>query len=652
MTNKDGLSISALRYVSIILTEVLNPLLIVSFALFSAIGYIVSLMAPVTIDIWRALFWASMLVPFAVLFIRAKLKLRKGSHERRPFDVRELLPLLSLLLLSPAIIAMLLRPSWRAIAHTDIYLGYSNQFLIGATPVDNVFLAGYPANHYWLFHAYVAAVASVLNVDLFTAITVVNFSALLGSFLWLAQILTALKLARQRTIYLGLLVIVVFCAVNPAGMLNVLLQMLEGTYKTGEVRMLLGEGADRRLHSMVPKAFNASGFSIGMLTFLAVLYVNIDLLRSKTNLYSLSLISASSIAALAAMPILALSIVVGLLGSLVLSSTVTWMREQASLARLRRYWQETRMAVRPFGLMLWFAVSLSLLLPMLHYYSALSQTFASYIEIVPLQTKNVAMIAAALLPFSPAVVLHFLISRDRGDPTRSYIATSTVIGLALASSIVLPDQNQYKLIYPVSSLLALLTLMLLQQAADGSGHGPRRFARFIKFLLLILVLTNAAYGANFKLQQNFTNYDTYRFDSHIASGITFDDRIHAYHWIREHTPSDAVVMTPLNSALHSNVLMGRSLYVKKSQYFYTDGLQAYKPRVARLEQFYNLDTNLKEYRRILDIIGGELPSRPVYAVVKDSEVSPEIMRQRGADLVYAHGAEGANVYLLHSQLVD
>jgi len=44
-----------------------------------------------------------------------------------------------------------------------------------------------------------------------------------------------------------------------------------------------------------------------------------------------------------------------------------------------------------------------------------------------------------------------------------------------------------------------------------------------------------------------------------------------------------------------------------------------------------------------------LPGRPIYALVKDEEISPEIMQRRGSRLVYEHAGDGANVYWLNPE---
>ena len=91
------------------------------------------------------------------------------------------------------------------------------------------------------------------------------------------------------------------------------------------------------------------------------------------------------------------------------------------------------------------------------------------------------------------------------------------------------------------------------------------------------------------------------------------------------------------------------LYVKAPQYYYTEDIEDYDERVSHLETFYNEEIAMDDYRAAQASMARDLPGRPLYAVVKDKEVSPEAMRRRGAVLVYEDEHDGANVYWLNSQ---
>ena len=107
------------------------------------------------------------------------------------------------------------------------------------------------------------------------------------------------------------------------------------------------------------------------------------------------------------------------------------------------------------------------------------------------------------------------------------------------------------------------------------------------------------------------------------------------------------MITPLDSFIFANILPERQFYVKKSQYVYTVNIEDYDRRARQLDRFYRNDTGPENYYYISRNIARHFPDRPIYAVVKDTEVSPEVMAGRDAELVFEHEGDGANVYRLY-----
>ena len=76
-------------------------------------------------------------------------------------------------------------------------------------------------------------------------------------------------------------------------------------------------------------------------------------------------------------------------------------------------------------------------------------------------------------------------------------------------------------------------------------------------------------------------------------------------------------------------------------------VSAYEQRVGEQESFFDERTTVDDHLQLLRKMESELPGRTFYAVVKDSEVSKQVMQGRGSELVFEHETEGANVYLLN-----
>ncbi len=311
-----------MRLATILLVEVMNPLLVISIALFVGVGYILTLLMPVNISHWQMLFWVTLLLPLGTLLIRAHQIWNREYTLSARYAWKRFLPLLPLLVFIPVFGAELTYPNLQLPGHGDLHAGYVFQLLFGSTPIDNVFVPGYPANYYWLYHAYLAALVSITNLSVPTVGSIVNLIAILSSLLWIGQALIVLGVANARTVKLGLLTILVYCSVNMTGVLSLAGQAADGANLTQSLRIMLLEGADRRLYSVLAKALHFGSMTLGLMFFVAALYACIVIVQRKANLMELILMSASGIAAMAMQQVAAFYIVMVLLGGVFLTTLV------------------------------------------------------------------------------------------------------------------------------------------------------------------------------------------------------------------------------------------------------------------------------------------------------------------------------------------
>ena len=91
------------------------------------------------------------------------------------------------------------------------------------------------------------------------------------------------------------------------------------------------------------------------------------------------------------------------------------------------------------------------------------------------------------------------------------------------------------------------------------------------------------------------------------------------------------------------------LYVRLLQLHFKSSILAYNERVRDLELIYSEDTSRNDFSKLIEDMKRELPGRPFYAVVKDSEVRPAVMAGRGAELAYGSDTGGSIVYLLNPE---
>ena len=640
------------QFFAALLCDVLNPLLVMSMALYVSLGYILILLMPVTIEIWTALFWLTLLLPLAALSLRAYRKWQAGATVSEPFSWRVLLPCIPLLIFIPGIFAVLSSPTLQVSNHGDIHLGYIYQLLYGAAPVDDVFVPGHPANYYWLYHAWLAAIIRISSLPPPFVAAVADAIAIFSALLWLMQTLVILKIGRPRTIYLGLLAVLVYCAVNITGILSLLAHLVNGTFEADTLRIMLFDGADRRLHSVLGKVLNFTSMTLGITLFSAALYACVRMVKDKANLFSLVLISACGLSALAVREIAALYIAVVLLGGLAVTAVSIWMRRPSKGEQILIFWHDLKSRVSPMILSLWFAGSLVLALALVKY---------SLGGVVGLQdsrplslpdSANVEMIVAAVLLLLPLFALQCAFVWRQKDAGQHFIQIAGLLALLLTSMLTLPDGNQYKGVYFLAMLMAISALFALQTMQNSRQDRWQWLGWIMTGILLALVFSKVLYANYHYIRQ--AGYSVFQYDGiHIAAANESDSRLSAYYWIRKHTPLDAIVAVPLKMKQagwkdrYVNIFHERLLYVKLEDAF--ANIPAYDERTHDLELLYSGETGAADYAQLLERMTSSLPGRPIYAVVKDEEVSAEVMAQRGAKPVYEHEGDGANVYWLNPE---
>lgn len=640
----------AWRLLATVVLDIFNPFLLIALVLFVSIGYILTLLMPVTINEWLTIFWLMSIVTLVGLSYRARLQWKRAISTALPFSRTALLPLIPLLVLVPAIMAEFAHPTMQVRNHGDIHVAYIHQLLYEATPIENVFAAGYPAGYYWLYHAVIATAVHITGFSPPSIASLINVIAIVSGFVWIGKTLRLLELGRPRTLGFGFMILLVYFSVNITSTISLAGHIFSGTYASYAYDIMLLPGANPHLHSVLAKVMNFQSLTLGIMIFTAALYACVKTVKQGARISTLLLISASGIAAAAVREIAALYIVVMLLGGFAVLIAFEWLcatnRKNYPQSLVTEYFRQ----ISPLNLFLWFALSLALSLPLLHYNLENLSVFSSG-RPYGLSIPNVKMLIAALLLFIPFFVIQCYWALQQRERRQLYLQFCCLVGLLLTTLLTLPDANQYKGVYFLAGLMALSSLSALKRMREGGNRFWRRFANMISALLFLLVLTQIAYVTG-GFWNKVINYGDagYRFvGAHVEYTDDVRGRLPAYLWIRDHTAYDALVVLPLTPGKYSNLFHERMLYVRLLQLHFAASDLPYHERAAALDAIYNEDTSLEDYDHLLDRMRYELPGRQFYAVVKDEEVSPDVMAARGAALVFEHESDGANVYLLNPE---
>ena len=640
-----------MKLLSLVFEELVLPLMLISMALFVSVGYIISSFVELTIDLWQTVFWLSLIIPLILLV--ARVRNRFDSVERNPVRLSWLILLpivVPLLVLFPGLYVIIANPTMQVLSHPDLHFGYINQVIYGETPLESVFVAGYPANYYWLYHAYVATIVKVTSIKAPYIASFLNIAAIVASFLWIAKSLVLLGLAKPRTLYLGALVVFVYCSVNLTGVFSLIASFVNDTFEPNNLRVLLLDGATRNLHSSLAKILNINTTNLGIAIFVAALFTCLRIIRDGINLLFLITISACGIIGLAFLQIATLYIVISLLGGVALICAMSMSVRHDRLAHSVENWRGLKGEIPPASLFLWLVCSVSLSIPLVKYGVDSAYNLRGGVGYHLLSTTNVGTVVGALALLLPLFFGHIILAFRRGDFAEYYVLSSGFLGLLLALGFTIHyDNNQYKGIYFLSILVSISALFVLKRLREGKKRHWRLLGYWIAFILFLLMSSRLLFVEHYLINRpSLDKYGGFGYDgNHIVHVNDIADRFDAYYWIRDNTSSDSIIVIPLDSFIFSNVLMERQLYVKRSQFNFTDNIPDYDRRVKQLNRFFRDDTNLDSYNYMRRNMFRKLPDRTIYAVVKDSEVSPQVMAGRGAELVFEHEADGANAYKLN-----
>ena len=537
--------------------------------------------------------------------------------------------------------------------HGDIHLGYVNQFRVGTSPAENIFIAGYPANYYWLYHAFVAAVSRIVDFHPASVASAINIVMLFSALMWIGKTVVAVNLIGHRTFMLGMLAVFVLFSVNIMGVAHGGPELLDEPFNLERLRMLLIEGADRRLHSVLPKYFGFGSTSIGFMLFAAALYACVKLIQNHFEFHYLYIISAAGIGTLAVQQFAAIFIVGVLIGTaiLILFFSLFINRDKRSVD-FGKLISILKHPVNILSLLVWLGISLGLSVPLIQYNLDISYNYEIRTLLGLPNLDNLYMITGALYILLPFYILHLLYVAFVPRVEQVYIAIATTLAILLTLGLSFADANQYKGVYLLAILMAISTLMLLSAMQQHENLLVRVVGRLLVLILVLLSFSNVLYSSYWQYNQTQEQpYQGFVYARRIV-GLNFsyegDKRIRAYYWMRINAPGNAVVITPNNVLRFTHIIHERLTYVRPAQFDFASNIVDYPIRLDLVNRFYSGEAAPEELKSIYNQFVGSLPDRPIYAVVKDKEVDQEIMEQLGAVQVYAHeDGDGAHLYHLN-----
>ncbi|MCZ6702983.1 MAG: hypothetical protein O6940_08085 [Ignavibacteria bacterium] len=500
------------------------------------------------------------------------------------------------LILLPGVASVLLSTRLQLSNHGAFHIGYINQILLGNSTPENVVLPGFEANVYWLYHALLAVVVTILNVPAPIASITINFIALAGSFYWINKFLKLLGIDKRNPIAIGFYIIFIIFGLNLFGSVHTLNNLLHQesiltslSELSGPVRIVFN--ADHRLSNLFHKFLNFNGFPTGILYYSFALYSSSLLLREKLKSKNILLLMLAISGALFFHTTTGIFMLATITPSILIS--LIYCNKENLKAQIQH--------VKVFDLILIFLIALILFIPALHYVMEAARAFSAKADLGGPYIYNLKSVLSSIYPLIPFSILAVFLGIRKKSVLTFFLSILCLFGYILSIIVNLPGGNQYKFIYLSTIPLCILNIIGLDYVLNKLEGKLRLGGKIVFSAGLILLSLNILLVANSHLRSNWFSDNSYYYEGKLILLKPGSKYKEIYEWIREYSPTNSVVIQPLQSKDNSNVytIAQRLPYVAEGV-FYAAGIQEYYNRVDNVELFYAIDTPKSKRLEILD----------------------------------------------------
>jgi hypothetical protein len=581
----------------------------------------------VALPMWAidGLFWGGSVAAGAFVFLQARRSDSRPPEERETHGWRSAAFALPLVVLVPAIVVYLRSPRLQMSFHGYLHSAYTYAVLNGAIPPDNPLLAGEPANDYWLFHVLLSSIVHVTHLAPPLAAALMNVASLLGSIYLVSRIARAVGVLPSSPIARGCIALVTMFAFNLFGAVHALFG--NGAKSGVDDPMGLGSmvlfGAPR-MSGLLAKFLNFNGFPVGVFMFLFALLFAVRM-TNRISGWDLLGFLGGALGALAFHVTTGLFTLTALPGAVALSYL---------LMRGRPQWRMSRATGLVIG-----AAGVVALAALGHYTFSVASALEGAGAALEISTTNVTRWFGVTYPLIPL----FLLGAYWG--IRSRRREVAMLGIVVAGGALLswftslPGENQYKFDF-LATLAGVFVALIGWQRLFRSDR-TRSIAWAAAGLALVLVVANQVIIAVGYGRSHLAAEKSIAYDGMDVVGGPASQQADAWEWIRDNTPTDAIVIVPLVSKDQARFLpiSQRRAYVVRGGP-YTAGNPTYEGRKDVLQAIYSPTTEpvarIKAFLRMRDGAG---PDAAILAVPRSHQE-----QVRALELAVLHVSGGTVLY--------
>jgi len=569
------------------------PLLTFPPVIFALAGYLVSLIVPISIELWDMVFLLSIVFCLGILSGSKTVFSTPQAESSLPSWQVIVLIVLPLLVLIPGMYATLVDTSVQTTVHADFHTSLINQIMHGTFPPVNPQIPDLPIGYYWLYHSLLAVPTHLLGVAAPIVSASLNLISLICSLFWVGLLVQELGFESKRPFVLGCMVILVLFSGNLFGVFHALDSVTLDVLVFGKQRAMVLAG-DERLYGLWVKYLHFNSVPLSLLYFVSGLLAVVRLAKGNHQISTVYLLAFGMVGGIifqlgtgffliiTTFPALGLIYLLHRIQNLSKLSIPVFIRDiiadvNATLAQ----YTLVQILVSIAGLVFLLVTTLVVGLRVLSLFPGAS-TFSLTSQF---NLESVVSMNYPLLPF-------FLITAGfalrKNDRLSQFFVIATFIGMVVSYTFILSDNNQYKFVLLTSILMgatacrAFYWLMIDQQSKRIQQVG-----KGLLILAITLIWANITLISMSFVLKAIDGKQQYQYDGRY---IMRDDSEYkdTFIWIRENTPPDTLVIQPIEmEAFYTAMFTERLPYLGVYQFEFSKGIAEYDDRLAALDLFYN-----------------------------------------------------------------
>jgi hypothetical protein len=562
-----------------------------AIVIFVSLGFLISILSPINIIVWDLLLILSFFLAATMIY---GLEGKALFENKNSLGFNTLLAILPLIIFLPSFGSLFQSPELQLSYHSDLHGAYVQQIILGTGQAQNPYVLGEPANYPWLYYTILASVSHLSKLPHSFARSIIDFILLFSTIGWIFETLVYIVPRKFSPFTLMILAVIGFSGLNLFGFLHSMVGMWDNFNIHNFFSLITPEGLydSLRLRSNLDNYLSYSSASFGYHYSFVCIYAMVasvqalQLEESPKALFWFFVATAGSIAFLLVGGFLVPAVIIcGWLGI-----GLFFFSRERKLPRRYLFPSLTKKDL------IFLILSASFIVIQLLYFWTTRNSASTSINLHFLNFGAFTAIFGSFYPLFPLYFVAILVGWSEKNPILIGLLVSSFVMLSIAAFVKIATEpyanHEYKFVIFSSFFVAFSALPVIDRF-QFSIKNPSGSARLISLTKPILVVFFTAVVLNTlglwaEARDRNTAWANRRGHYYEGSVVLSHKNPYQdiYTWLRTETPSETIILLPLNQSFETYLLSERRPYVALSNYGLGESSSLYSVYVGRLSHLY------------------------------------------------------------------